>query len=188
MSLNFILASESKIRKKILSDGGFVFKSEKPLIDEEILKKRNQKLSPVDLSLFLAKEKALSVSKIFPKDFVIGCDQVCLFGNRILSKPIFKEKAIENLKDLSGKEHHQISGLAIAKENKIIFENHYCATLKMKKLSVKEIEEYVDEDNPLLCSGSYKFESHGKDLFEYIKGDPYVIQGIALEAVKNFFK
>lgn len=188
MSLNFILASESKIRKKILFDAGFVFRSEKPLIDEEALKKKNPKLSPVDLSLFLAKEKALSVSKIFPKDFVIGSDQVCLFGDKILSKPIFKEKAIENLKDLSGEEHHQISGLAIAKENKIIFENHYSATLKMKKLSLKEIEEYVDRDNPLLCSGSYKFESHGKDLFEYIKGDPYVIQGLALEAIKNFFK
>ena len=27
-----------------------------------------------------------------------------------------------------------------------------------------------------MSSGSYKYESLGKNLFEYIKGDPYVIK------------
>ena len=58
----------------------------------------------------------------------------------------------------------------------------------MRDLSLEEIQEYVEKDDPLMSSGSYKYESLGKDLFEYIKGDPYVIQGLPLEALKNFFK
>ena len=184
----FILASESEIRKKILSDAGFVFDTHKPLVDEEKLKLHNVSLSPIDLSVMLAKEKALSVSKIFPDDYVIGGDQVCLLGSEIFSKPLTVRKAIENLRKLSGREHLQISGLAIAINGKVVHENHYKAVLKMRDLSLEEIQEYVEKDNPLMSSGSYKYESLGKNLFDYIKGDPYVIQGLPLDAIKNFFK
>ena len=97
-------------------------------------------------------------------------------------------EAIENLRKLSGREHFQISGLAIAINNKVVHEKHYKAILKMRDLSLDEIQEYVEKDDPLMSSGSYKYESLGKNLFEYIKGDPYVIQGLPLEAIKNFFK
>jgi septum formation protein len=184
----FILASESEIRKKILSDAGFKFDTHKPLVDEEKLKSQNSSLAPTDLSVMLAKEKALSVSKIFPDRYVIGGDQICLFGSEIFSKPLTASKAIENLQKLSGREHLQISGLAIVINSKVVHEKYYKAVLKMRDLSLEEIQEYVEKDDPLMSSGSYKYESLGKNLFEYIKGDPYVIQGLPLEAIKNFFK
>ena len=84
----FILASESEIRKKILFDAGFKFDTHKPLVDEEKLKLQNRSLPPIDLSVLLAKEKALSVSKIFPDKYVIGGDQICLLGSKIFSKPL----------------------------------------------------------------------------------------------------
>ena len=67
----------------------------------------------------------------------------------------------------------------------VVHEKHYKAVLKMRDLSLEEIQEYVEKDDPLMSSGSYKYESLGKDLFEYIKGDPYVIQGLPLEASKG---
>ena len=188
MPTAFILASESEIRKRILLDAGFKFDTHKPLVDEDKLKSQYRSLAPIDLSVMLAKEKALSVSKIFPDKYVIGGDQICLLGSEIFSKPLTACKAIENLRKLSGKEHFQISGLAIAINGKVVHEKHYKATLKMRDLSLEEIQEYVEKDDPLMSSGSYKYESLGKNLFEYIKGDPYVIQGLPLEAIKNFFK
>ena len=188
MPTTFILASESEIRKKILLDAGFEFDSHKPLIDEEKLKSENRSLTPINLSVLLAKEKALSVSKMFPDKHVIGGDQICLLGSKIFSNPKTASKAIENLQKLSGREHFQISGLAIVLNGNVVHEKHYKAVLKMRDLSLEEIQEYVEKDDPLMSSGSYKYESLGKDLFEYIKGDPYVIQGLPLEAIKNFFK
>ena len=188
MPTAFILASESEIRRRILFDAGFKFDTHKPLVDEDKLKSQYSSLAPIDLSVMLAKEKALSVSKIFPDKYVIGGDQICLLGSEIFSKPLTASKAIENLRKLSGREHFQISGLAIAINNKVVHEKHYKAILKMRDLSLEEIQEYVEKDDPLMSSGSYKYESLGKNLFEYIKGDPYVIQGLPLEAIKNFFK
>ena len=180
MPTAFILASESEIRKRILLEAGFKFDTHKPLVDEEKLKLQNLSLPPIDLSVLLAKEKALSVSKIFPDKYVIGGDQICLLGSKIFSKPLTASKAIENLRKLSGNEHFQISGLAIEFNGNVVHEKHYKAVLKMRDLSLEEIQEYVEKDDPLMSSGSYKYESLGKDLFEYIKGDPYVIQGLSL--------
>ena len=95
---------------------------------------------------------------------------------------------MENLKELSGKKHFQINGLAIVKNHKIILEDHFKAVLKMKNLTLEEIKAYVEKDEPLMASGSYKYESYGKELFESINGDPFVIQGLPLEAIKNFFR
>ena len=55
-------------------------------------------------------------------------------------------------------------------------------------LTLEEIKAYVEKDEPLMSSGSYKYESYGKELFESINGDPFVIQGLPLEAIKNFFR
>ena len=55
-------------------------------------------------------------------------------------------------------------------------------------VTLEEIKAYVEKDEPLMSSGSYKYESYGKELFESINGDPFVIQGLPLEAIKNFFR
>ena len=188
MIIDFVLSSESEIRKKILSEAGFKFETCKPQIDEFTLKDKNKSLSPIELSILLAKEKALSVSKLFPNKHIIGSDQICIQKNKIFSKPLLIEKAIENLKELSGKEHSQINGLAIVKNQEVILEDHFKAILKMKNLSLEEIKAYVEKDKPLMASGSYRYESYGKELFEFVKGDPFVIQGLPLEAIKNFFR
>ena len=188
MTIDFVLSSESEIRKKILSEAGFKFETCKPQIDELAFKDKNKSLSPIELSILLAKEKALSVSKLFPNKHIIGSDQICIQNNKIFSKPLLKEKAIENLKELSGKKHFQINGLAIVKNQEIILEDHYKAILKMKNLSSEEIKAYVEKDKPLMASGSYRYESYGKELFEFVEGDPFVIQGLPLEAIKNFFR
>ena len=85
MPATFILASESEIRKRILLDAGFKFDTHKPLVDEDKLKSQYRSLAPIDLSVMLAKEKALSVSKIFPDRYVIGGDQICLLGSETVS-------------------------------------------------------------------------------------------------------
>jgi len=104
LTIDFVLSSESEIRKKILSEAGFKFETCKPEIDEDELKDKNKSLSPIELSILLAKEKAFSVSKFFPDKYIIGSDQICIQNNKVFSKPIYKEKAMENLMELSGKE------------------------------------------------------------------------------------
>ena len=98
-SKDFILASSSAIRISILEKYSIPFKHLRPTCNEDKLKEDNRHLSPSDLSTFLAKEKALSISKDHSDTLVLGCDQICLFNSKIFEKPGTRDNAINNLKD-----------------------------------------------------------------------------------------
>ena len=82
-SEDFILASSSAIRISILEKYSIPFKHIPPTCNEDKHKTDNRHLSPSDLSTFLAKEKALSISKDHSDTLVLGCDQICLFNSKI---------------------------------------------------------------------------------------------------------
>lgn len=180
-----ILASSSKIRKKILNDAGLDFKSIAPDFDEDEIKK-NHNLTPQKLALTLAKGKALSISKKYPNSYIIGCDQVCEFAGKGVSKGKNLEEVKNQLTKFSGQIHYQNNGLVIAFNQKIIFENFEKVELKMRSLSADEISSYANFEKPLGCAGSYQYESFGKYLFEYVKGDYYAVLGLALQPLLHF--
>jgi septum formation protein len=179
------LASTSKVRKKILEEAGLNFTTRAPDYDEDEAKKL-VKLSPKKMALYLAKGKALSISKNLRDTYVIGSDQVCEFEGKQFSKSNTVSEAVSQLKKFNGKIHIQNNAAVIAFNGKIIFENVSVAKLEMRKLSIKEIELYVQNDQSMGCAGSYKYESLGKHLFKKISGDYYSILGLAIQPLLNF--
>ena len=91
------------------------------------------------------------------------------------------------LQKLSGKTHHQNCGMAICKDGKIIWQSSAIAELTMKDLTLDEIQRYLDLDEPYSCSGSYKFEANGKDLFLNVIGSEYTIQGMDIDQLIEAF-
>ena len=182
-----ILASTSQVRKKILTEAALDFKVMKPLYDEDSEKLSLPKMTPEKLALFLAKQKALSVSRKFLDAYVIGSDQVCEFQKKEISKSKNASEALSQLKKFNGKTHFQNNAVVVAFAGKIIFENFSRVELKMRKMSVAEIERYVKIDQPWGCAGSYKYESLGKHLFEKISGDYFSVLGLAIQPLLVFF-
>ena len=86
--LEIVLASSSKIRRDIISnyDVDVIFYN--PKINEEQLKQDNLNLNPRSLAVLLAKSKALSLAEKFSEKFILGCDQICIFNDKIMSKPL----------------------------------------------------------------------------------------------------
>ncbi len=156
-SEDFILASSSAIRISILKKYSIPFKHISPVCNEDKLKADNPNLSPSDLSTFLAKEKALSISKDYPDSLVLGCDQICLFNNRIFEKPGTRENAITNLKELSSNEHFLIGSYVFVKNGEVISTKIMKTSMIMRDLTDHEIHAYVDEDKPFNSCGSYMF-------------------------------
>lgn len=181
-----ILASTSKVRKKILTESGLDFEVVPPLYDEDNEKKNLPKMAPKKLALFLAKEKALSISKKLPKSYVIGSDQVCEFQKKEISKSKNAQEALIQLKQFNGKVHFQNNAVVVAFGGKIIFENFSRVELKMRKMTSVEIENYVKLDQPWGCAGSYKYESLGKHLFEKISGDYFSVLGLSIQPLLAF--
>ena len=184
----FILASGSTIRKKILLDHGIHFDVQKSEVDEEELKKNIPNLPFEERVIKLASAKAKEVSEKNIERYVVGADQMCVCNDRVFNKPGNIENAINNLKLLAGNTHYQYSGISIFLDGKSIW--NFCdkATLTMKELSDEEIMDYVLEDEPYECCGSYKYESLGADLFLKVKGSEYTIQGLAFLPLKSVFK
>lgn len=135
------------------------------------------------LAAALAQAKALSVAKDYPDYLTIGADQLCVLDGTIFDKPGSIAKAEEQLQQLAGKTHQQISAVSIARGDELIWQHQEVAQLTMRALSIGEIEAYVAADQPLKSCGSYKYESLGKHLFERVVGNDDVIKGLPLQAL-----
>ncbi len=182
---SLILASQSRVRRKILQDVGLKFDVIKPIFDEDG-EKNSIALEPQKLAIYLAQQKALSISKINPNHYVIGSDQVCEFLGKEVFKSIDRSSAIFQLAKFNGQTHYQNNAVVIAKNNQIIFENLDISRLTMRNLLESEIESYVSYDKPWGCAGSYKYESMGKHLFANVSGDYYGILGLSIQSLLDF--
>ena len=153
--------------------------------DYHILKTDNPNLSPSDLSTFLAKEKALSISKDYPGSLVLGCDQICLLNDRIFEKPGTKENAVNALKELRSNEHFLIGSYVFVKNEYVISTKLIKTSMIMKDLTDHEINAYVDEDRPFSSCGSYMFEKNGYKLFKETNGSLEAINGLPFNELKE---
>ena len=180
-----ILASGSESRKQMLDEAGIAFEVTVSSADEDSIKNKISSLPFSDQVTILAKAKAEPVSIQNPNAIVIGGDQMCVLDKTLLHKPGSKEKAIESLKTLSNQKHYQHSGVCILKNNKCLWEYSETVELKMHDLSEKEIINYVELENPINAAGSYKFESLGCNLFEYVDGSSHTVRGMPLLPLLN---
>jgi len=149
-------------------------------VDEDLLKKEMDGLPFEDQVIKLAAAKAYEVSINNPNLLVIGGDQMCIFQNKVFDKPGSMEKAIENLKLLSGTTHYQYSGVCLYKDGVSLWNYYEIVELNMHSLTDKEIINYVKAENPINAAGAYKFESLGCNLFSSVNGSSYTIRGMPL--------
>ncbi len=181
-----ILASSSKIRQRILAECQIDFTTILPLFDEEKAKKDLTSMELKDKAMFLAQNKALSVSVKYPNHLVIGSDQICEIEGLELEKSKNHQQSFLQLKKLSGKIHYQNNAVCIYKNNRLIFKKFSKVKLKMRQLLDSEIKSYIDLDDSFNNAGGYKFESYGKHLFENISGDHYSIMGLNIIAILSY--
>ena len=169
----------------MLQDAGLIFEIITSNVDEDLLKNEMEGMPFEDQVIKLASAKALAISSENPHKIVIGGDQMCVFNNKVFDKPGSVEKAITNLKILSGTTHYQYSGVCIYRAGTPLWEYSEVVELKMHALSEEEIVNYVKAENPINAAGAYKFESLGCNLFSSVNGSSYTIRGIPLLPLLN---
>ena len=185
-----ILASNSKVRKKILDENQIECKVFPSNIDEESVKKSllRENASPEIISKNLAELKANKISLKFNNEIVLGADSVIDINKELISKPKNREKALEILKKLNGKTHYLISSVCISKNGSMIWNYTDKAALTMKDLSIKELKEYLSKitDEALFAYNVYQIEGEGRSLFSKIEGDENTIMGLPINKIKEY--
>jgi len=185
-----ILASNSRVRKKILVENNIECKVFPSNIDEESVKKsllRNN-ANPEIISKNLAELKANKISLKFSNEIVLGADSVIDINEELVSKPKNREEAMVILKKLNGKTHHLISSVCISKNGSMIWNYTEKASLTMKDLTNDQLKEYLSKitDEALYAYNVYQIEGEGKSLFSKIEGDENTIMGLPIKKIKDY--
>jgi septum formation protein len=190
--MELILASGSSARKTMLENAGLEFEVLPAQIDEHDLMQKmlSQQETPEKITLGLAIEKCLDVSKKKPDCLVIGSDQTLVLEDIILSKAKSKSDAIDKLRALRSKKHTLNSAVCVANNGKIIWSFIDHADLTMKNFDDNFLNDYAEYSGDILtqCVGAYAIEGTGSWLFDDIRGDYFTIMGMPLLPLLSFLQ
>lgn len=179
--MHLILASTSAYRKSLLQKLGLTFQCESPGIEEySLLNETAQQLSER-----LAIQKARAVSNRFDAGIIIGSDQAASLGTKILGKPGNHANAVKQLVLCSGKTVTFYTGLCVIDaqtgKQRSLVETY---DVSFRELTINQIEQYVRDEKPFDCAGSFKSEGLGISLFNSLNGrDPNCLIGLPLIAL-----
>ena len=185
-----ILASKSRVRKKILDKNNIKSDVMPSNVDEDIVKESliKEKATPEIISKNLAELKANKVSMKKIDEIVLGADSVIDLNGELISKPETREEAMKILKKLNGKSHFLISSVCVSKNGSMIWNHTDKAKLSMKNLSDDELKNYLSKipDETLYAYNVYQIEGIGRNLFTSIEGDEDTIMGLPVKKIKEY--
>ena len=185
-----ILASKSKVRKKILDENRVDCVVEPSNVDEDSIKESllRERASPEIISKNLAELKANKISQKIRGKLVLGADSVIDLKGKIISKPINRDEALKILQNLNGQTHQLISSVCISQNGSMIWNYTDRAELTMKTLSDDDIKNYLSKitDEALYAYNVYQIEGEGRNLFLKIKGDEDTIMGLPIKKIKEY--
>ena len=187
-----ILASKSKVRKKILEENGIICAVEPANIDEDLVKESllNEGTPPSIISKNLAELKANKISQKSNGAVVLGADSIIDLNGIIISKPSNRAEALKILQKLNGKKHHLISSVCISINGSMIWNCTDKAGLTMKQMSNDELKLYLSKikDEVLYAYNVYQIEGEGRSLFSKIEGNEDTIMGLPIKQIKEYLE
>jgi len=178
-----ILASASPRRKELLKTIVNDFK----IVPSTVNETYPAGLEPLLVSLYISNLKAEDIHKQYPNDVVIGCDTTVIIDNQILGKPVDKNDASNMLNKLSNNIHYVATGVTIY-DNNNKYEINSINKVYFKKLTVKDIEEYLKIDEYKDKAGSYAIQGIAKSFIEKIEGEYEAIIGLPIKELKNILE
>lgn len=186
MPQKLILASTSPYRRELLGRLGLPFELADPQTDESALPDE----TPETLALRLSEAKAKAVAANYPDALIIGSDQVATVDGKIYGKPGTHERAVEQLKALSGKTVNFFTGLCLYNARTGHADVRGIPTLvTFRELSDSEIENYLQREPAYNCAGSAKSEGLGIALLSGMQGnDPNALVGLPLIALCDMLR
>ena len=173
-----ILGSSSRYRRELLERLRLPFTVVAPQVDETPLPGE----APAALAQRLALAKARAVAELHPQAVVIGSDQVADLDGQTLGKPGSHERALEQLRLLSGRPAVFHTAVAVVRGDTRFEEVTLASvTVRFRTLGAEEIERYLRLEEPYDCTGSARSEGLGIALLEAIHSDdPTALVGLPL--------
>ena len=173
-----VLGSTSRYRRELLQRLRLPFEVIGPHVDETPLPGE----APAALAQRLALAKARAVAAQRPDAIVIGSDQVADLDGEPLGKPGNHERAVAQLRRMSGKTVKFQTALAVVCADSGFAQTDLAVVrVVFRDLDDAAIERYLRAEQPYDCAGSAKSEGLGIALLERIDNDdPTALIGLPL--------
>ncbi len=170
-----VLASGSPRRKDLLHSLGWKFRVMPADVDEKIFPGED----PESAACRLAEAKARAVAETMPEALVIGADTLVLLDGYLLGKPGNKERGLEMLRMLNGREHEVLTGIALVEETRscVAVER---TRVRFRFLNESALQAYVDTGEGRDKAGGYAIQGQGALMVESISGCFYNVMGLPL--------
>lgn len=180
-SSKLILGSQSPRRSELLERAGFEFEVQS-IDHNEVFP---DDMIAEDVAEFLAIEKNKAFRHQFQEAVIVTADTVVISKGKILGKPKDKLDAINMLSALSGVSHSVVTGVCISDDkNRHSFNS--TTEVKIKTLSIKEIDFYISKFKPYDKAGAYGIQEwFGLIAVEWIRGSFYNVVGLPIHEVNN---
>ena len=173
-----ILLSKSPRRSQLLRESGFEFEVKMKEVDESY----PDELPKTEVAEYIARKKVQAgLEYLTDQNAVVTADTIVLLDNVIYEKPKGKEDAVKMLKELSGRTHTVITGVAIATRQGISsFSDH--SRVSFARLNNAEIDYYLAHWKPYDKAGSYGIQEWiGHCKIERIEGSYTNIMGLPMQ-------
>ena len=183
--MKLILASASPRRAAVLRDAGIPFEAVTTRVDES----RHPGESPEELVRRLAKTKArfaaARATGTGDPAIVVGADTAVVVdgaeGRRVLGKPVSSEDALATLRQLSGRTHSVITGLAVIRlPDGVARTDHEITLVTFAPLTEEDLEDYVASGEPLDKAGAYAIQGRGGRFVTRVEGCYFNVVGLPL--------
>lgn len=173
-----VLGSTSRYRRELLQRLQLPFDVDAPQVDET----PRPGEAPVDLARRLALAKAQEVAARHPQAVVIGSDQVADLAGEPLGKPGTHERAVAQLRRMSGQcVVFQTAVAVVCQASGFVGQALAPVRVQFRTLDDDEIERYLRLEQPYDCAGSAKSEGLGIALLARIDNDdPTALVGLPL--------
>ena len=191
---SLILASASPRRRELLAGLGLRFEVRSADVDETPLP--GEQAEPYVVRL--AREKAGAVAR--PGELVLAADTTVVVDGEILGKPLDADDARRMLRQLAGREHEVLTGIALFElghlddldnpENGSAGRTAARADLsrvRIAPLTDEEIDWYVATGEPMDKAGAYGIQGLGSLFVEAVDGNYTNVVGLPVPAVYRLF-
>ena len=178
---NFILASSSPQRKRLLEQIGYV---PKEIISADIDETTLPHEKPLIYVRRMAISKAKAVAALKPNQNILASDTIITVGLRIIHKSKTDEEQANVMRLLSGKNHKVISAVCLIDAKGKITQKTVSTRIAMKRLSEEEIKEYVASKEWVGVCG-YKIEGLLAGYVRKMTGSYTGVIGLPLYETRN---
>ena len=184
--IDLILGSASQPRKKILQQLQIPFTVVVSDFNED-LDKESFLLDLSEYPLATADEKArdiLTRLEITKPTILVTCDTVAIIDKKlILEKPLNRQRGIEMILSMSGKEHDVVTGVVVTFLDEGVYDRisfKSTSIVTFADLEKSEVDSYVETGEALDKAGGYSIQGVGELLIKEWKGSFTNVVGLPL--------